>query len=61
MNIIYYLLGSFLYAIFTVLFNVYNSGSFTLNQPTLIDLAIRSVLAGVAFYIADYLLRRKNP
>ena len=59
MNIIYYLLGSFITLILSVLYNVIINGSFLLNQPTLIDLAIRSAIAGFAFLAADFIVRRK--
>lgn len=59
MNIIYYLLGSFISLVLTVLYNVIRDGSFILNQATLTDLAIRSVIAGLAFVVAEYIMRRK--
>ena len=59
MNIIYYFLGSFITLVLTVLYNVIRDGSFILNQATLTDLAIRSVIAGLAFIAAEYLLRKR--
>ena len=59
MNIIYYLLGAFVTLVLTVLYNVIVSGSFLLNQPTLLDLAIRALIAAVAFIAAEYIVRKK--
>jgi hypothetical protein len=59
MNIIYYLLGAFITIVLTVLYSVIISGSFLLNQPTLIDLAIRASIAAVAFITAEYIMRKK--
>jgi hypothetical protein len=59
MNFVYYILGSFIYLVLTVLYNVIQIGRFELTQPVLFELAIRSAMAGLAFLAADYLMKKK--
>ena len=59
MNIFYYLLGSFIFIVLSILYTVITNNRVTLDTTVLIDYAIRGLLAGLAFFAADYLMAKK--
>ena len=61
MNIIFYLVGSFITFIGVVVYRFFqNNGVFVLNQASLFETTIIALIAGAAFFVADYLMSRKN-
>jgi nitrogen fixation-related uncharacterized protein len=60
MNILQYVIGVFVYAVVIILYAVFKSGGINLNQATLIEIAIQAVLAGLSFFLVDYLINRNK-
>ncbi len=60
MNIFYYFLGSVVFIIFKVLYDVFRNGESRLTVGLLIDYGILGILAAIAFFIADYALFKKK-
>ncbi len=60
MNIVFYLLGGFLFGIFSVFYDIFRLGRVELNIASLLDLGIRALLASFAFFIVDYFLKRRS-
>lgn len=62
MNLFYYFLGSFLFVVFHVIYNVFSvpDQSYTLTPVNLIREVIVGGLAGLAFFIVDYLMYKKK-
>lgn len=61
MNIIFYLVGSFITFIGVIVYRFFqNNGVFVLNQDSLFETTIISLISGGAFFLADYLMSRKN-
>jgi hypothetical protein len=60
MNIIFYLVGSFITFIGIIVYRFFlNNGSFVLNQNSVTDLAVLSLISGFAFFVTDYLMAKK--
>jgi hypothetical protein len=61
MNFLYYVVGIVFNVILSILYKVFAQGAIELNQQTLIDLTFTSIIAAVAFFMADILIsKRKN-
>lgn len=60
MNVIYYLLGGFLTLIGIITYRFFQNGSYVINQSNLVDLLATAIIAGIAFFVADYLMSKKG-
>jgi hypothetical protein len=59
MNLIYYIVGAFTTFIGIIIYRlVSNNGVYTLSQASLMDVGIISLVAGVAFFAADWLMSK---
>jgi hypothetical protein len=59
MNIIYYVLGAVFTFIGQIIYGYFaNGGNYTLNQPIVISLFIISTIAGISFFLADYIMHK---
>ena len=59
MNFLKYLAGGILFVIFSIGYQIFKGENVNLNQSTIVPLAINTVLALVAFAIADYIFKGK--
>jgi hypothetical protein len=59
MQVFYYILGAFLFIVMSIVYSVIKLGGISLNVPTLIDYCVSGLIAGVAFFVADYLMAKK--
>jgi len=61
MNILFYVIGSFITFLGIVTYKfISNNASLTLNQANVLDMAITAAIAGVAFFITDYISKKKS-
>lgn len=65
MNIIFYLIGSFFTFLGIIIYNFFDesgggSGTLVLNNEILIEYGILALIAGLAFFVTDYLFKRMN-
>jgi hypothetical protein len=59
MNIIYYAVGSFVTFIGIIIYRFFaGSGVVVLNNTTIIEYGITALIAGVSFFVADYLMSK---
>lgn len=59
MNLIYYIVGAFTTFIGIIVYRlISNNGIYTLSQASLVDVGIISLVAGGAFFVADYLMSK---
>lgn len=59
MNVIYYVLGSIFTFVGQVVYNYFrNGGLVVLDSNTVTQLFVVSAIAGVSFFLADYLMSR---
>jgi hypothetical protein len=60
MYIVYYVLGSFIYLVLWVLYTIFKLGSIELTPNSLVEVAIQSAIAGLSFFLADYLISKRK-
>jgi hypothetical protein len=59
MNIVYYVLGSVFTFVGQVVYAYFrNNGVVTLNQASVVQFFLIAAIAGVSFFLADYLMSR---
>lgn len=59
MNFLKYLVGGILFVILQIVVSVAQGGTFTISQSNLMPMAITTLLALVAFAIADQLVKSR--
>jgi hypothetical protein len=57
MNFAYYLTGTVLTIVLTILYNVVENGRVELTQASLITLAFQAAIATISFVIAGYIFK----
>jgi hypothetical protein len=59
MSFLKYLTGGVIFVLFSIGYQIFRGENVTLNQSTIVPLAISTLLALLAFAIADYIFKGK--
>lgn len=58
MNFVYYLVGAFFTLIGIIVYKYIINGAVTINTPFITEFGLISLIAGLAFFLADWLLQK---